>query len=106
VTRTSLRTRMARKTFSREYIDYIDGPGWADRKARYYARHPKRCRACGATWNVQLHHLRYLNLGNEPDRDLMPLCRAHHERVDTFRRFGLSRPTASWLVVLCGRLGF
>jgi hypothetical protein len=62
------------------------GEEWDIRKAEYYARHPKKCAACGATSggdvHIHLHHLRYsAGIGSEPDEDLVPLCEEHHNAV-------------------------
>ncbi|GAA4895614.1 hypothetical protein GCM10023203_57440 [Actinomycetospora straminea] len=40
--------------------------------------HPKKCRNCGATRRIHLHHLTYTRLGHELDRDLMWLCARCH----------------------------
>src|SRR4051794_17789381 len=67
--------------FSRKYTTYMDGPGWTHRKRRYFETHERKCRACGITHGIQLHHLTYERLGHEHDWDLMPLCKKHHDRV-------------------------
>jgi hypothetical protein len=63
---------------SPEYRRYLKSPEWAERKRQYFARHPRRCAACGTYPSkariIHLHHASYENLGREPDSDLYPLC--------------------------------
>jgi hypothetical protein len=63
------------------YRDYIVSNLWEIRKFKYYERHAKACKICGATKNVQLNHIKYGNYGNEIDRDLVPLCGDHHQEL-------------------------
>lgn len=63
------------------YDTYITSSKWERRKAKYYARHEKRCRACGSTEDIHLHHHTYKRLGKEHDNDLIPLCSEHHGAV-------------------------
>ena len=37
------------------------------------------CECCGSTHHLELHHIRYDNLGNEEVEDLMYLCRSCHQ---------------------------
>lgn len=59
--------------------EYYQSEVWNETKAGYYSRHPKVCAITGRTDNVDLHHIRYDNLGCEKDEDLIPLCREMHE---------------------------
>ena len=61
-----------------DYFDYINGSLWTYRKALYFEKHKRECRACGTKWNIQLHHLKYGNFGREKDRDLIVLCEPCH----------------------------
>lgn len=68
-----------------DYFEYMQSPLWENRKARYYKRYQKVCRACGSRNSIQLHHLKYGNFGTEKDTDLMPLCVVcHHELHEVF----------------------
>lgn len=62
-----------------DYYSYITSKKWAKRRRRYYATNPNVCKVCGSREDLQLHHISYENLGNEPDKDLVPLCNLHHE---------------------------
>lgn len=53
-------------------------PEWTERRARFIADHPGGCVICGDC-PVHVHHMDYRNLGNEPDGDLVVLCRDHHD---------------------------
>ncbi len=59
--------------------EYYASDHWALIKAAYYSRHKMICAITGHFDNIQLHHIRYDNLGNEKDEDLIPLCREMHE---------------------------
>ena len=43
----------------------------------------KICAVCGYP-AVELHHLVYANFGSERDKDLVPLCRLHHQGLHDF----------------------
>ena len=70
---------------NREYERYLRSPEWQDRKARYYQRWGRVCRACWSTRRVELHHLSYEHAftGQEPDDDLIGLCHQHHQDAHT-----------------------
>ena len=66
------------------YEHYLDGPEWADARARYVASgKPTSCFVC-ATKGVEYHHRAYARLGMETPEDLVPLCRRHHEKVGKY----------------------
>lgn len=68
------------------YDWYINSAAWERRKVAYYAKHPRRCRACGTTQDIHLHHHTYKRLGREHDDDLIPLCQPHHDAVHRLHR--------------------
>lgn len=71
------RGRLAAQGYA-SYAAYLRSDAWAATKARYRAsRMPQTCRICDST-PVDLHHRSYRRLGAEYLRDLVPLCRAHH----------------------------
>lgn len=65
------------------YDDYLDTKHWRSKKRAYLRRHP-RCYVCGGTKGLQVHHKIYTNLGQEPDRDLVTLCKDHHKLLHEF----------------------
>jgi hypothetical protein len=61
-----------------EHKAYINSGYWEARKELYFERHPRECAVCGSPY-VDLHHKFYGDYGQEPDSDLIPLCRRDHE---------------------------
>lgn len=72
---------------SARYRSYMTGPLWAQRRREYYSRNPRACRSCGGKVGIELHHLTYARLGDERDRDLMPLCVHCHRWPHRLRRW-------------------
>lgn len=64
-----------------EYQTYISSDGWKQRKADYFAKHPRRCTACGSESAIHLHHRTYARMGRELNEDLTPLCQPCHSKV-------------------------
>ena len=73
---------------SPEYKRYLKSNAWAIRKNAYYKRHDRQCAACGSWKKIQLHHVSYDNLGNEPDQDLVPLCFKDHRNAHRAHQSG------------------
>jgi hypothetical protein len=71
-----------------EHTRYIESARWKARAAQHLRRHP-RC-VCGRRDQLQVHHLSYDHAGEgkEPDRDLLTLCRRHHELAHEYERSG------------------
>lgn len=65
------------------YEDYLETRHWANKKRAFLRRHP-RCYVCDATEKLLVHHKTYVNLGHEPDRDLVTLCRHHHQLLHEY----------------------
>jgi hypothetical protein len=95
------------------YCNYMASQHWFALRERWAADWAARrgtephCLICGAEWALcdDLHHRTYERLGNEADRDLIPLCRTCHgtlhrmlESDRSWRR--LSRAQATDLIVL------
>ena len=72
------------------YKGYMDSLQWYRRRRRYLKQVGAFCRACGSTYIVTVHHMTYANIGNEPDRDLVALCKhchvQYHERANRTNR--------------------
>lgn len=82
-----------------EYAGYMRSSAWLSRKIRFYAEIKGRgqiavCQVCGTRGSkdnpLDLHHLSYEGVvklpgggwkSNERDEDLIPLCRADHQKV-------------------------
>ena len=66
-----------------KYI-YLKSHYWQDKRKLALASDNCHCVDCGTAHNLQVHHLRYTNLGNEPLADLVTLCgNCHIKRHET-----------------------
>ena len=59
------------------YKSYLNTEHWF-RKRRAFLRRFPECFVCNDTENCQVHHKTYINIGREPDRDLVTLCWGCH----------------------------
>lgn len=85
-----------------DYEKYIRSDVWSARRKLYFARHARCCAVCKTKEGVHLH-LSYSKMGKEPDVDLIPLCKFHHEAVHTFHKQSeLSLRRATQLFVASG----
>lgn len=62
------------------YETYIKSDEWEARKNLYWRTHNRACVVCDSTEHVQLHHMSYEKLKNEPDEHLVALCGDHHQQ--------------------------
>ncbi|WP_154677066.1 HNH endonuclease [Parafrankia discariae] len=95
----------------RSHQEYIRGPQWRARRARWLRELGRRpCRVCARPWQAgggqfHAHHLDYAQAGGgtEPDRDLMPICYRCHTTVHRWDRWlrgaGVTLRAATWIVV-------
>jgi hypothetical protein len=72
------------------YDAYLASHTWRQRRKAWYAAWltragpPPACLVCDREWSLRnghLHHLTYMRIGDEDDRDLVPLCARHHRRL-------------------------
>lgn len=72
------------------YDAYLASHAWRQRRKAWYAAWltragtPPACLVCNREWSLRnghLHHLTYMRIGDEDDRDLVPLCARHHRRL-------------------------
>jgi hypothetical protein len=68
------------------YSDYLKSRHWRAVKKRYRSRHRYKCTRCRCAEALHLHHLRYSNIGNEPDEDLIYLCAKCHTKEHKGRK--------------------
>lgn len=68
---------------TKSYKNYLKSDHWMDVRRRYWASNmPKKCKICGTTKNLNLHHRSYAHLGAERiGIDFFVLCRTHHHIV-------------------------
>ena len=74
----------------RRHRRYINSAEWARRREQFKQEHGRTCQACGASRNIEVHHVTYARAysGNEPDRDLRVLCRTHHQMAHDYADTG------------------
>jgi len=60
------------------YKDYLSSPYWLSRRVKALMLAGYKCEKCGCMSKLEVHHLRYRNIGNELDEDLMVLCSRCH----------------------------
>lgn len=62
-----------------EYAEYLQSAEWQQRRTNVLFLRGHRCEVCGATGpGMEIHHLRYDNLGHEPMEDLQVVCPTCH----------------------------
>lgn len=61
-----------------KYEIYLGSEQFADLRQKVLRRDHNKCRACGSTENLQVHHLSYRNIYHEELDDLVCLCRNCH----------------------------
>ena len=115
--RRDRRTHIRRRT---DYDAYLASHAWRTRRKTWYAAWltshgtPPLCLVCGRAWSLRsghLHHLTYMRIGAEEDRDLVPLCARHHRRLHqvleasrSWRTLGREQSSLAIIGLLgCGR---
>jgi len=59
------------------YLDYLNSNAWQKKRDEALSFYGSECQRCSSI-ATQIHHRTYDNLGNEPMRDLEPLCAPCH----------------------------
>lgn len=67
-----------RTVSARGYVKYIKSKRWKSKKRQAFEHFGNRYSICGKDYDLQVHHLTYERLGNEPMDDLMILCQDCH----------------------------
>jgi 5-methylcytosine-specific restriction endonuclease McrA len=66
----------------RQYANYIlKSDEWQKKRNQVIKRDKNRCRNCGTTIDLQVHHKNYDRFGNESLDDLVTLCYTCHEKI-------------------------
>ena len=69
----------------RNYNEFLNSDRWKKiRRKVWQSDIPKKCYICGATEHLQVHHLSYKRLFYGDLRDVVFLCKEHHEKVHEF----------------------
>jgi len=62
-----------------DYDKYLASKAWKQKRKEMLAMYPQ-CAVCGATKRLEVHHLTYAHLGNEPLEDLKVICKSCHKQ--------------------------
>ena len=67
----------------KSYKDFLKSSHWKKVKAKALRRKKySKCQFCGSEENIDLHHRTYKWIDTKHElRDIIPLCRKHHEEV-------------------------
>lgn len=68
---------------------YLKSPHWKMIKRVMFEAYP-RCQVCGSQSTLDVHHRCYRNLYDVSARDLIVLCRRHHDEIHRLKRNGKS----------------
>ena len=72
-----------------DYKEYIKSTAWYQKRLARLKKDKYTCQKCGDTEFLEVHHLTYDNLGDEPMEDLVCLCRDCHQAIhDKYGRKG------------------
>lgn len=64
----------------RRYKRYLKSPQWKRKRFSVLRRDNFKCVKCGSHKNLQVHHLTYNHIFNEPLCDLVTLCKKCHRQ--------------------------
>lgn len=68
------------------YAEYLKSETWKKIRAVRMNIDRNKCVVCGRPFDLQVHHMTYENIFMEdPFLDLVTLCRAHHEHIESLR---------------------
>ena len=76
----------AKKRYKKKFIPYHDqliDKRWLKKREQVFKLKGRKCSVCGATHNLQIHHLRYFNdkyAWEYKMKDLVVLCESCHKR--------------------------
>lgn len=82
---------------SKEYNNYMKSDAWVAKREERLQLDDNKCVMCGRpnglqkdgkTPILQVHHVSYSNLGNEPMSEIVSLCAGCHKKIHKYyRRF-------------------
>jgi len=64
-----------------KYKAYLLSDEWKAKREIVLKRDKYKCRACGSTKKLNVHHLTYKNIFNENPKELLTLCEHHHRLI-------------------------
>lgn len=61
------------------YNEYINSDLWKERKKKFISsENHNYCKVCGSKEKLNVHHIDYSKMWNEPNSHLVTLCNFHH----------------------------
>jgi 5-methylcytosine-specific restriction endonuclease McrA len=63
----------------KSYREYLESNFWKQKRELILNILGRKCSRCGSTIDLQVHHLNYINCGNESRNDVIVLCRKCHK---------------------------
>jgi len=64
-----------------EYKEYINSPKWQRKRQQRLALDNNECKLCFTRDNLRVHHISYDQLGDEPMKHLLTVCRECHTMI-------------------------
>lgn len=86
---------LARKLGFASYQDYLESECWRSFRNKMIGRD---CFCCGSKRKLQLHHVNYLNLGNESPEDVVTVCWRCHEEIHKLKGSGTPLRKAHFVI--------
>jgi hypothetical protein len=76
-----LHIQCSRADWFKRYALYLKSRAWEQRRNGALLRADGRCQLCNYSKGLQVHHVRYTNVGKEPISDFRVLCLECHKQV-------------------------
>lgn len=87
---------------SKEYDKYMSSNKWKEKRVKRLKLDNNCCVMCGRPNNgkdgkevLQVHHITYKHLGNEPLEDLVSLCPSCHKKIHKYYNRARNEPVAA-----------
>ena len=78
-----------RREYHSKKRDYLSSPEWKSKRLKVLERDGHKCRACGYKYRLEVHHITYRNLEQEPLNELLTVCRRCHQKIHD--KYGVKR---------------
>lgn len=71
-----------------DYKSFLKSDKWKITRQRAFYKYGRRCKCCGVSRNLEIHHISYENYKSGNLRHLAVLCSDCHKEVTTITRRG------------------
>lgn len=68
------------KSHKKQYHEYLTSTKWKNKRKELFTLRGEKCEVCSKTNSLQVHHLTYEHIFNEPLEDLKILCKNCHSK--------------------------